>query len=131
MSDAILTLMMVTRDVLTYLKYQGNKAEGYCTDQCGRFVLPLDNVTFGYYTDEGPQVLLNGIVRDVSADWLLIEPYGDFGMCWQSRTSDSCIKHPKGQILLSELLTYFSATNGTVFQGRTLHINGKKSCFVA
>lgn len=120
-------VMMVNKNVLTYLREQGNKAEGYCTDQCGRFVLPMNWVTYGQPTDEGPQVLLNGFVRQVCGDEIYIEPFG-FDLPLQTRRADACIKHPTG-LLLIQLLMYFAATNRSVLHNQRLHLNGIELCF--
>ncbi len=124
----MLNVMLVNKNVLIYLREQGNVAEGYCTDQCGRFVLPLNWVTFGQPTDEGPQVLLNGLVREVTGERLLIEPFG-FGLPLQTREASACVKHPNGLLLL-QLLAYFAATNRTILHNQRLHMNGEELCFV-
>ena len=124
----MLNAQTVSRNVLIYLREQGNEAEGYCTDQCGRFILPLNWVTFGQNTDEGPQILLNGIVRQICGDDIYIEPIG-FDLPLQERRADSCINHPNG-ILLVQLMSYFTAANMTVLQGQRLHLNGEELCFV-
>jgi hypothetical protein len=119
--------LLVNKSVLIYLREQGNKAEGYCTDQCGRFILPLHWVTFGQHTDEGPQVLLNGIVREITGDQLLIQPFG-FHLPLQTRGAELCVKHPKG-LLLIQLLSYFADTNRTILYNQRLHLNGEEICF--
>ena len=121
---------VVSKNVLIYLREQGNAAEGYCTDQCGRFVLPLNWVTFGQPTDEGPQILLNGVVKQVIGKHIEIDPFGYFGLSPQIRIADSCVKHPKGYLLI-QLLSYFAAANRTILHNQCLHLNGEKLCFVA
>ncbi len=127
----MLNVNLVNMNVLAFLRDQGNIAEGYCTDQCGRFILPLNWVTYGQPTDEGPHILLNGIVRQICGDELVIDPFGFFDLTWQTRLASSCVKHPSGT-LLHELLLYFTAANLSILQHYPgLHLNGRPICFTS
>ena len=126
----MLNAHLVNMNVLAFLREQGNKAEGYCTDQCGRFILPMNWVTYGQSTDEGPGILLNGIVRQICGLEIYIEPFG-FNLPMQTRLASDCIKHPKGSMLL-ELMAYFTAVNMNILHHYPmLHLNGEQLCFVS
>lgn len=65
-----------------YLSPQMNVSN--CTDiqdAAGRFILPLDTVSYAYATDEGVPLIINGTVKEIYEGLILVVPFTRFILC--------------------------------------------------
>ena len=98
----------------------------------GRFLLPLDEVAYGYPTDEGPELLIFGTVVYMEETRVVLEPQKHFrklGAHIKQFEGDLTIRMPAHGTALHFLLhQYFAALNRGVLHKHKvgLHFDGKE-----
>lgn len=119
--------------VRAYLLNQPNEAEGYPTDAAGRFLSPLDEVYYGFQTDEGPEVLILATVVAVLDNHSVVKNNSRFASSFGIEHCTVMNRHiirlpPPLTTTRAHLLSYFNTINTLTGQSGDFHIRGRSIC---